>query len=203
MTDQNQAIRGDIAFMRALAEDGREGPMVGGSILVLFGVVYAGASLFTSYAIGTGLAREPLFFPIVWFGATALAMAVLLAMKLRQPRKVGAARAAGLAWAAAGWTICAIIASLMLIGIRTGNWSVMEVMGPVVLAIYGGAWFIAGKVSTQKWLNVVAFGAFLMAGLNAWFVTDPANMFLIYAASLIALLVAPGVVLMRQAGARA
>jgi len=149
MTDQNQAIRGDIAFMRALAEDGREGPMVGGSILVLFGVVYAGASLFTSYAIGTGLAREPMFFPIVWFGATALAMAVLLAMKLRQPRKVGAARAAGLAWAAAGWTICAIIASLMLIGIRTGNWSVMEVMGPVVLAIYGGAWFIAGKVSTQ------------------------------------------------------
>jgi len=74
MTDQNQAIRGDIAFMRALAEDGREGPMVGGSILVLFGVVYAGASLFTSYAITTDLARQPLFFPIVWFGATALAM---------------------------------------------------------------------------------------------------------------------------------
>lgn len=203
MTDQNQAIRGDIAFMRALAEDGREGPMVGGSILVLFGVVYAGASLLTSYAIGTGLARQPLFFPIVWFGATALAMAVLLAMKLRQPRKVGATRAAGLAWAAAAWTICAIIASLMLIGLRTGDWNIMEAMAPVVLAIYGGAWFIAGQVSSQKWLNLVAFGAFIIAGVNAWFVTDPTNMFLVYAASLIALLVAPGVVLMRQAGPQA
>ena len=199
MTDSNQALHADIAFMRQLAEEGRDGPVVGGSILVLFGGVYATASVFTAYAIGTGLADAPLFFPIVWLGASVLATGVLILLKLGQPKKVGASRAAGLAWAAAGWTICAIIVSLMLVGLHTGNWSVMEAIGPVVLSIYGGAWFIAGQISTQKWLNLVAFGAFATAAVNAWFMSDPAVMFLIYAASLLLLLTAPGLVLMRQA----
>ena len=126
MTDQNQTLSADIAFMRTLAEEGRNGPVGGGAILVLFGGVYAAASLSTAYAIGTGLApRAPLFFPIVWFGASVLAAIGLTLLKLSQPKKSGSSRAAGLAWVAAGWTICAIIVSLTLIGARTGNWSVM------------------------------------------------------------------------------
>ena len=40
MTDQNQAMRDDIAFMRTLAEAGREGPLNGGSILVAAGLIF-------------------------------------------------------------------------------------------------------------------------------------------------------------------
>lgn len=198
MSDQNHAIRDDIAFLRSLAEEGRSGSMVGGSILVLFGGLYAAASVFTWYAIQTGLARKPLFFPIVWFGATLVALAALAFMKVGQPRKGGASRAAGLAWAAAGWTIFAIMMSFTLIGYHTGSWMVMQAVAPVIVSIYGGAWFLAAQVTGQRWLNLVAFGSFVMAAVNAWFVADPATMFLIYAATLLGLLAGPGLVIMRQ-----
>ena len=42
MTDQNQAIRDDIAFMRALAEEGRQTPLLGGSVLVAVGLIFGG-----------------------------------------------------------------------------------------------------------------------------------------------------------------
>ena len=39
MTDQD-AIRDDIAFMRALAEEGRNGPLVGGPMLLAAGLSF-------------------------------------------------------------------------------------------------------------------------------------------------------------------
>ena len=45
MTDQNHAIRDDIAFMRELAEEGRQAPIVGGSILLASGLSFGTASL--------------------------------------------------------------------------------------------------------------------------------------------------------------
>ena len=172
MTDHNHAVRDDIAFLRALAEDGRDGPVVGGAILVLVGGVYAAASLFTAYSINSGLARQPLFFPAVWFGASVIATVILMLMKLRQPAKAGASRAAGLAWAAAGWTIGAIIVSLMVIGLHTGNWSVMEAIPSLVMAIYGGAWMIAARVSGQRWITGAA-AAFVMGAVIGYFVDRP------------------------------
>ena len=45
MTSHKQTLGEDIAFMRALAEEGRSRPLIGGSILLGSGVLYGTASL--------------------------------------------------------------------------------------------------------------------------------------------------------------
>lgn len=197
MTDQN-AVRNDIAFLRDLAEAGRAGSTSGGSILVVAGVIYAACSV----ASWAGLAYQlnwSGFFPLVWFGGTGLFLVVLTLMKRRLPRTSGGARDAAVTWWASGWAIFSIVVSLMVIGARTNAWVVMAAVPSMILAMYGACWFVAAVLSRTRWLHGVAVGAFVMAVVNAWFVTQPATLYLIYAASLLALLSLPGLILMRQA----
>ena len=53
MTDQN-AIRDDIAFMRALAEQGQRGPLIGGAIMLAGGGLFGTASLIIWLLLLTG-----------------------------------------------------------------------------------------------------------------------------------------------------
>ena len=199
MTDQNQTLRDDIAFMRELAQFGAAGPLAGGSILLAAGLIFAATSLTCWYAIDRHLVTNGVFFPIVWFGATAIFLACLFVLKRRIPRTGGAARAQGLAFSSAGWVIGAIVLSLMLIASRAGAWWVMGAVAPIALAIYGGAWVFAAGVSGCRWPAVVAAGSFVMAGVCAWCALDPAVQYLAYAASLIAVLTLPGLYMMHQA----
>jgi hypothetical protein len=200
MSEHDTTLRDDIAFMRALAEAGREGPRGGGSILVAAGVIYAAASVASSLVISGQLPANELIFPEIWFGGTALFFVCLWLIKRRMPG-AGAAggRAAGVVWAGSGWSILAMVISLMIIGSRTNTWWIMGALGPIVLSIYGGCWIVGAAVSRERWLYGFALGSFLMAGVLAWFATDWATMFLIYAASLLFLLALPGLVLMRRA----
>ena len=43
--DQLQSIKDDIAYMKALAQEGRQAPLLGGSILIAAGVIFGLASL--------------------------------------------------------------------------------------------------------------------------------------------------------------
>ena len=201
MSDRNHAIADDIAFMRTLAEAGRTGPMAGGSVLVVAGGVYAACSVATWAALTYQLNWSG-FFPLVWFGGTLIFLAILYVMKRRLPRNSGAARSAGVVWQSLGWAIFAIVVSLMIIGGRTNAWVVMAALPSVILAMYGAAWFVAAVLTGARWLYGVAFSSFLMAMIIAWFVTDPATLYLIYGASLLGLLSLPGYLVMRQARAK-
>jgi hypothetical protein len=199
MSDQNQTLREDIAFMRSLAEEGRAGSLAGGSILMCAGLIYAVAALVTAYAEANGLITNGVFFPIVWFGATALFLLCLFFLKSGMPAKTGAPRGASLAWTGAGWSIFVIVIALMLMSYRANAWWLMAACAPMILAIYGGCWFVAAAVSKLRWLYGVAFGSFLMAGVTAWYAQQPTSQFLAYAAALLALLALPGYLLTRQA----
>lgn len=199
MTDQHQGLRDDIAFMRSLAEAGAYAPMAGGSILVAAGLIFGATALATAYAAANHLIVNGLFFPIVWFAATALFMLCLFLLK-RQARPASeAARTMGLAFSGAGWAIFVIVISLMVLCYRAGDWWAMAATAPVIVAIYGCAWVVAAAVSRTRWLFAVAFGAFLSAPLMAWYGLDVPVMFAIYAAVLFGLLALPGLVLMQRA----
>src|SRR4051812_36060115 len=72
-----QSVRDDIAFMRALAEEGRTAPLVGGGILLTAGLVFGAASL-GHYAVMSGLIHvSPWAYPVVWFGAAVVFMVAL------------------------------------------------------------------------------------------------------------------------------
>jgi hypothetical protein len=198
MADQNRAIRDDIAFLRALAEEGRAGPPSGGAFLVSAGAVFGLASLATYGLIVTGLARNGVIFPILWFGAAGgFVLSMYTLRGAREPRSA-TSRAAGIAWSGAGWAIFTIVVGLMVLSWRVNNWSVMATLPTIIMAIYGSAWFVAAALTRRRWVAAVSTGSFLMAIVTAWCATGPA-LYLVYAGCLIGLLAVPGLVLMRQA----
>ncbi|MFI5269538.1 MAG: hypothetical protein ACHQ7M_19350 [Chloroflexota bacterium] len=199
MTDQ-QTLREDIAFLRTLAEEGRETPLVGGDILLSAGLIYAACSFATWAAAVTNWppAASPWFMPILWFGGTALFMALLFAFKARMPVQSANSRAAGLVWAGSGWAVFVVVLSLMIMGYRANAWWIMAGICPVVLATYGAAWTVGGLLSRRSWMRLVGLGAFAMALVCAWFGQQVETLFALYGVSLLALVALPGLVLMRQ-----
>lgn len=197
MTDQNQALADDIAFMRALAEEGARSPMAGGSILMSAGLIFGVCALANWYAFTHAVSGA--LMPVLWFGGTALFFVVLFAVKGRIPAKTASNRAAGLVWAGAGWAVFAVAISLMIMAYRAKAWWIMGAMCPMVLATYGAAWTVAGLIFGRLWIRMVGLAAFAMALVCAWCALDLPRLFLIYAISLFGLVALPGYIVMRQA----
>ena len=65
------------------------------------------------------------------------------------------------------------------------------------LALGGLGWSVSANMTGQKWLHVVAIGAFAGAPALAWLAGDPVQ-YLAYAAALFLLMCVPGMVLMRK-----
>jgi hypothetical protein len=199
MTDQNTTLRDDIAFMRSLADAGRQSPMKGGSILMAAGLIYAACALITWAAAASPYPIGPLFMPILWFGGTGLFFLALFALRRRMGAKSETNRAAGLIWAGAGWALFVTVLSLMLMAYRANGWWILAAICPIVLATYGAAWTVAGILTKAAWMRAVGFGAFVMALVCAWYALEVRTMFLLYGLSLLGLVALPGYLAMRQA----
>ncbi|HEY0436153.1 MAG TPA: hypothetical protein VGC92_05905 [Phenylobacterium sp.] len=202
MTDQN-AIRDDIAFLRALAEQGQRGSLVGGSILFAAGLIFGAASLTLWWTLSHGAAWDG-WAQWVWPAAAVLFFIYLGLAKAKQRRdglvRSPAGRMAGVAWSALGCGMFTIIVSLLVIANRTQDWRPAAAIGPVVLALYGVGWFVAAAAIASRWLAVLAAGSFIMGLVTAWFAAEgSATQFLVYGLSILALAGAPGFVLMRRA----
>lgn len=202
MTDEKiQTLKDDIAFMKALAQEGGSAPLLGGSILVAAGLIFGAASV-VHWAVVTGvLAVSPWAFPIIWFAALGLFLVALVILNRRSRDRPGANspgnRATGVAWAAVGWTIFAIGVSLMIIAVRTRSEAVMLVFPSLILGLYGMGWSVAAAMSGKRWIRLTAIGSYAATLLVAWFAAEPA-VYLAYAGALVLLAALPGYVLMRQ-----
>ena len=197
MSDQNQTLLDDIAFLRGLAEAGRSRPMAGGSILLATGLIFGVASLMV-WVGATILAMKPSGYGLIWLGALAVDIVALAVLLRRVPRPAADGQAtAGMAWSYLGWSIFVMGASVTIAGYRLGMPNLMLVFPSVLMALYGAGWLIAAFVTRQAWLKLVGYGSFAMSLVNAWFADGPA-IWLIYGVSLLLLLALPGFIVMRQ-----
>lgn len=196
MTDQNQSLRDDIAFLRGMAESGRDRPMIGGSILLAAGLIFGVASLAVWALAERGAGGW--MYNAVWGTSFVLYMAVLFWLLRTLPKSAGALQAAtGVAWSAIGAATFFIGLSLGLMAWRLDTPNLMLAFPSVLLALYGACWMVGAILLRTSWMRLVAAAAFAMAVVNAWF-ADGHAIWLIYGVSLLALLAAPGFVLMRQ-----
>ena len=202
MTDQNNAIRDDIAFMRALAEEGRQTPMLGGSVLLAAGLIFGTANGLGAYLTATrnSFANSAGALPL---GAVLVFFVVLAILKRKHAGRPGASspvnRATGTMWRAVGWSIMLMVAALGVAAWRLNDWRLMAALPIVIFALYGAGWQVAAAMTRSNWLRWVAFGSYAAAGLTAYFASDPAASSLISTVGLLTLVAAPGFVLMRQA----
>jgi hypothetical protein len=203
MTDnQIQDLKADIAFMKALAQEGQQTPLVGGAIMVAAGLIFGVASV-AHWALMTGRLSlgtpwAPMF---IWGGALAIFFVALSLLRRGIGGKPGASspgnRAFGMAWSSIGWSIFALSGAIGVIGYRTHSPAVTAIFPSLILALYGCGWSVAAAMARKRWLWLTAIGSYVGAVVVAWFCTSPV-IFLVYAGALLLLAVLPGFMLMRQ-----
>ena len=197
MTEQNRSLREDIAFIRQMAEAGRDRPMLGGQILAAAGLIFGIASL--AVWIMLAVLRLPWSSVNIPWAISFVVWMVTLFVMLRRVRAEGSGpqETSGAAWAGVGYAIFAIAVSFGVIGWRLNMPDVMWAAPSVLIALYGAAWSVAATAFRKRWMHLMAIASFVLAPVNAWFAGDTV-IYLVYAISLFGLLTAPGFYLIHQ-----
>lgn len=193
MTDEMQTLRDDIAYLKALAEGGRESMTEGGMILVAAGGCYGLASL-VQWAALERLAPAASS-SWAWFAALVVFFLALFLTKRRQARMGQRSQASGLAWTGIGWGLFVIFCAIAVATWRTQSVLLISFSPSIVLTLYGAAWMVAAMVTQKLWLWLTAAGSFVGALISAWLVQDTAQ-WLFYAFALFLLAFLPGLVFM-------
>jgi hypothetical protein len=199
--DQIQSVHDDIAYMKALAQEGRQAPLLGGSILIAAGLIFGLASIF-AYGIDSGIiAVAPVAYAVLWGGAMLAFFAVLMWQIRRSCHKPGAKsaanRAASAGWMGVGLGVFVMALSMAVIGWKTQSAIPSLIFPSLIFALYGSGWAVSATMSDQKWQWKLAIACWIAAPLIA-FLTGSPLMWLAYAAGLFLFALLPGVLLVRQ-----
>lgn len=201
MTDDVKAIRDDLAFLRALAEDGARTPLLGGAILAAAGGCYGTASL-AQWLILT----DVIDVPKVWlFGLWAIAVAVHMTIQGlligKVAKRCGAESPANRThhevWTGVGIGCFVLIAAIGLASWKAQTGLLIGFAPSIILVLYGAAWWAAASVSKLAWIRLVAVGAFA-AAIGMGLLIGSTTVWLAYAAALYLLALAPGLLLSRR-----
>lgn len=204
--DQMQSVRDDIAYVRAVAHEGRNAPILAGPVLVAAAVIFGGATLI-QWGMEAGLVGGGDWAPMaLWIGVGVVFAGCMIWLVGRMKRQPGfntsRNRAVGSAWRAVGFGIFATWAGLVAMSIRTDNWIWMAAMPTIVAVAYGSAWLVGAAMTGARWMSWIAFLSYAGAVALGWF-AGGAELYLVFAAVLVAVALIPGLILMRQESAGA
>ena len=198
---QEELIR-DVAYARALAEEGRRAPLLGGAYLVFWGLLNA-AAFAGHWAILSGLAPdiEASPFAVLWLGYGVAAAAGMVVLRSRARAKPGlgsvGARAEQSIWNGSALALGAIVlGSIARMTLDQDVYAPNAIFG-AAFAIYGIALFGVARLSGHTWLTGFALVSAATAALLCAFANQPWA-YLVAAAGALAVLAAPGLVLLRR-----
>ncbi|MFM8376053.1 MAG: hypothetical protein ACKN9P_08375 [Phenylobacterium sp.] len=206
MTDAQNTLGEDIAYLKTLAEEGRAAPVLAGPYMALGGGLFGLTSLL-AYAITAGFLPLPAQ-ALGWiWPASGLAFVFALPLLNRRTRsRLGSAstlnETIGVIWTQAGMVIGVLFCALLFAGFRTSDWGVFNLFPSVILALYGLCWMAAAHIGRTPWLRRVGIGSFIASVAIAGQAAGGPLLWLAYAIALFALGLAPGLQLMRQEGRR-
>lgn len=193
----------DLAYLRSLAEAGRDAPLIAGPYLMAGGGWFAAASVAIGLAdVGViALTHEQVMLPSMLAAAVGFAASLALLQRRDAARaETNTNRAVGAAWTAAGIGIFLYFVALQLVAWRTGSHAILNSMSLVVLVLYGTAWLVSAQVAGKRWMyGVVGLTAISLLGVAATIQTPAA--WLVYAAALLLSGVIPGAYLIHLARA--
>lgn len=199
--DQVDSVQGDIAYLKQLATEGRDAPVLVGPILVAASIIFGIPSLF-QWGVVTGvLTVNPWAILGVWVFAGVVFAGVLTMIIRKIDMQKGSEtiknRTIAAAWSACGYSIFVGWLALMAYGFSTGSWAPMSLMPTLVMIAYGSAWLIAGLIVERRWMVGVGLLSYAGAVALAWF-ANTHLVFGVYILLLLAVALSPGLYLMRQ-----
>ena len=202
MTDD---IRDDLAYVKALAEEGRDTPLVGGVYYVLWGSLIALASAFV-YAQALKLVDVGgLGWYVPWIAVFVIGWAASIALGRRTGAKPGAAtlgnRTAGAVWFAVGVFMTGFWFTLMIVHDNFISLGVppnflFSLMFPIGFGLYGVAFYATAAAGRLSWLKWCAVAAWICSAL-ALSLMATAHQLLVGAIGSLVCVVLPGLIMMR------
>ena len=192
-TSSPNTLSEDIAFVRALAEEGRNRPWRGGVSLAA-GLIWGTASLY-SWSVVIKAWASP-FGPDsagwVWLVASLVFAVVGFPLGIYRGRP-DTNRTAAAAWGAVGVAIWAVSAAIVIAAVRAHTPAMFALLPPMCMAIYGGAWFmssVAYKTGWQRWVG----GLSVLTSLVLAYVASQPVELLLFALALYGLAGLPGLI---------
>jgi hypothetical protein len=211
MDRQLQDLAADLAAARALAEEGRRGPLRGGGVLVVFGVAVSACLVF-NWAVASGaLDITPWSIPAVWFGGMTSASLISSHMRRRLVGSGGGLNfgnaVTSSVWRAAGiffavYSIALFTATLLtptpmfsnIPGLRVA--AAFSSFTPVTFGVYAIALAASATAASSSLLGRFSWLSMAFMAATAALIGRPEQL-LVAAVGALAVLAAPGAMLMR------
>lgn len=201
MSQTDNTWERDVAYLKGLAEAGRQAPLQTGPYLVAGGSWFGAASGVLALAqLGVlGLPESAIWW--IWILAAAGFMATLagLIRRDRSRGEPGHNRVINAAWSGAGIGIFTFWAAATLMAMQLGSGVIMNAMTLMVLVIYGVMWWITGALTGAVWMRTIAFLSFA-ATVPVAVAVGTSFTWLAYTAALVTSVLLPGVYLIRRGG---
>ncbi|WP_374274688.1 hypothetical protein [Brevundimonas sp.] len=197
----------DLAYLKrmALAGRGRAAPAL--VLMAVFGFVYGVTFLLNHLLMVIGWDRVEAsgWWPVLRFSFLAghlifLAAALWTGWRYLQPDRPRVSRAAGAVWS--GAFVAFVVTTVAIILFSRNEPPTDEVFavyfhGPILLVLWGMAWWATAFLTERRWLLLVAAGSFGFALAIAW--VGMANpLMVLMGASLLLLAFLPAVILLRE-----
>lgn len=197
-----QSVSSDLAYLKDLAEAGKNAPLLGGRFLAWWGSLVSFAYL-GHYLISQGFAGlGPSALGIMWGVFIALGLGGHFIMVRTFPAsKPGAAsmgnKVSQTVWMAGGMTLCSYFVGVTLKSVLQGEPSIGFVWSvPIVLGVYGLCQLTAGLLANSRALVLAGWGAIFSVGVAVIFSGSNA-VWIVGAITAVLTVFLPGLILMR------
>ena len=205
MTDTSTSA--DLSYLKRIAHAGRGRAAPFLPIMAVFGAAYGVCFLliYASIVIDGADDRGGVFYPWVhYIPAVAhlafVIMAFWTAWRTLASRGRGLSRSATAAWSAAFVAFVTVIGAFLLYARAEPASDVVYtayMLPPMILALWGAAWWATALMTDRRWLLIVAIASF-GAALAAAAIGNSLQLLLLVGVCLIVLAFVPAVLLMRE-----
>lgn len=203
---QKKDMADELAYVRSLAEEGRNAPLVGGVMYVIWGALMGSAALIQYANFAGFIPLEGALGWAPWFVAFIAGWILSFVFGRRNWAKPGARtvgnRTAASAWFAVGLFASGFWITLFLVhdkyaAIGVPTYFLFSLMFPIAFGLYGVAFFASATAARLDWLRWFALAAwgFSFASL---FLLDSAYQMLVGGIGTFVCALLPGAILMRR-----
>lgn len=195
-------ILGDLEYVRAMAEEGRNAPFIGGRIGIWWGVLLC-ITLFFHWLVLTGkTGLSEVLIGLAWmcFGIVGTIGSIVLGRTLRsKPGGTSANnRVAAAIWQGSAFFLLTFgFAAGISAGLGFIDHSIMNIMMPVAFGVYGLSTFVTSKVSGEKWLILPSLLGFAVMTASLFILTSP-HLCLLSIVGVIGTIIIPGFIQLRR-----
>ncbi|MCB2096289.1 MAG: hypothetical protein AB7F91_02595 [Parvularculaceae bacterium] len=206
-SDADRDLAGEIAYVRTLAEEGRNAPLIGGVIYLVWGLVIGLAS-FLTWLSAAKIIALPNFVggSAFWVIALACGWGLTFLIGKKVGGKPGALtignQTAMAAWFGVGVFMLIYWFSLLALHDRfeadgVKPYALFGTMFPVAFGVYGIAFYATATAARLDWLRGFAAAAWIFSVASLYFFSDARQLLVASVGSLVCAAL-PGFILMRR-----